>query len=85
MTGDTSPLSGHWARYAPQQPTMYERTDYAPIAAQLAEELDYVAAGQLDGRLVVCRYTGRQLLGAMRVWGLTSERSRYLDRIRGTR
>lgn len=52
------------------------------IADQLAEELDYVAAGQLDGRLVVCRYTGRQLLGAMCHWGLTSERTRQLEAIR---
>jgi len=82
MTGDPTPLGTHWARYAPPPPTAYERIDYAPLAAQLAEELDCVAAGQLDGRLVLCRYTGRQLLGAQCHWGLLSDRARQLDAIR---
>lgn len=56
--------------------------NYAEVADQLAEELAYVAAGELDGRLVVCRYTGRQLLGAMVTWGLTSDRTRQLEAIR---
>jgi len=82
MSGDLTPLGAHWARYAPPAPTAYARTDYAPIAAQLAEELDCVASGQLDGRLVLCRYTGRQILGAQCSWGLLSDRARQLDAIR---
>lgn len=80
MTGDTSPLGSHWARYAPQQPTVYDKTDYSQIAAQLDEELGYVEAGQLAARLVLCRYTGRQILGAVCLWGLASEQSRRLFR-----
>lgn len=82
MSGDTSPLSSHWARYTPPGPTLYERIDYAPIAAQLSEELDYVEAGELNARLVLCRYTGRQLIGVACHWGLLSEASRRLDRLR---
>lgn len=82
MIGDTSPLSSHWARFAPEQPTVYEKVDYAPIAAQLAEELGYVEAGELDARLVLCRYTGRQLVGCAVLWGLLSDEARRLDRLR---
>jgi len=82
MSGDTSPLGAHWARYAIPATETLPRIDYAPIAAQLAEELDYVAAGRLDGRLVLCRYTHRQILGITCSWGLLSDRARQLDAIR---
>lgn len=85
MRGDTSPLSRQWAkppRPARAAPPTFPRADYAALAAQLAEELDYVAAGQLAARLVLCRYSHRQLLGAMREWGFDSARSRQLDAMR---
>lgn len=82
MSGDTSPLSSHWARFTPPGPTLYERIDYAPVAAQLTEELDYVEAGELDARLVLCRYTGRQLIGVAVLWGLLSDETRRLQRLR---
>lgn len=82
MIGDTTPLGSHWARYAPQQPTVYDKVDYTGLAAQLAEELGYVEAGELDARLVLCRYTGRQIVGIAVHHGLLSDETRRIHRLR---
>lgn len=74
MGADNSPLSGYWSR----RPANDTRTsaEILEVAGQLEEELGYVAAGQLRADLVLCRYSKRQILGAMCHWGLDSDLSR---------
>lgn len=74
MSADTSPLSGYWRR----SPVRDSRTseEILSIADQIAEEMGYVEAGELHAELVLCRYSKRQVLGAMCHWGLTSDLSR---------
>lgn len=53
-------------------------TDFTRAAEELTADLAAIDAGTYPAKVVLARYTGWEILGVTRLWGLQSDASRKL-------